>query len=302
MNALTFTESRGKGYATATQQERDTAHAMVRRYIAATLSPANADNAAPDEMTLVHGFMRRGALSDSLDHTGGGVWLSYTTHATADGAALLVTAGNDSLEVVRAAYPEDADASADARYDDCGEDNGVVLLSLSVCDNGQPNARDAAAERAITALHAAEKAWHAELVKRIGATLAGPASEVNDDDAAMLGACDEDLRAWCADLRDRVGLNVDAFSAALETYITLRHAELFVSGLHDAIGAENFAEMVARNAAEPRADVCHSHDFCDANMHAADACGESECTDAAIDAMTAAWTAAAPMLGRGVRA
>lgn len=41
----------------------------------------------------------------------------------------------------------------------------------------------------------------------------------------------------------------------------------FVHGLRVTIGMDNMAEMVGRNLKEPRGEsICHSHDFCDANM------------------------------------
>lgn len=43
-------------------------------------------------------------------------------------------------------------------------------------------------------------------------------------------------------------------------------AEAFIKQLREDLGPEKFAEVVARNAAELNPDVCHSHDFCDANM------------------------------------
>lgn len=43
-------------------------------------------------------------------------------------------------------------------------------------------------------------------------------------------------------------------------------AEAFVKQLREQLTAEQFAEVVALNGVELNPDVCHSHDFCDANM------------------------------------
>ena len=43
-------------------------------------------------------------------------------------------------------------------------------------------------------------------------------------------------------------------------------AHVFAVELRRAIGADAFAEVCRRNAAQPDGRVCHSHDFCDANM------------------------------------
>lgn len=52
-----------------------------------------------------------------------------------------------------------------------------------------------------------------------------------------------------------------------ELNATTRLAMIFSRHLLEYIGAENLAEVNARNAREPLADlICHSHDFCDANQ------------------------------------
>jgi len=43
-------------------------------------------------------------------------------------------------------------------------------------------------------------------------------------------------------------------------------AEAFDRLLRTEIGKTKYREVLARNAAEPDAGICHSHDFCDANM------------------------------------
>jgi hypothetical protein len=40
----------------------------------------------------------------------------------------------------------------------------------------------------------------------------------------------------------------------------------FSQGLHACLGPEQMREVVERNRAETAPGVCHSHDFCDANM------------------------------------
>lgn len=40
----------------------------------------------------------------------------------------------------------------------------------------------------------------------------------------------------------------------------------FLCELQSCIGLEHYSEMMVRNGDEIHADVCHSHDFCDANM------------------------------------
>ena len=44
----------------------------------------------------------------------------------------------------------------------------------------------------------------------------------------------------------------------------------FVCNLQNAMGLERFAEMMLLNRAESNADVCHMHDYCDANQCALD--------------------------------
>lgn len=43
-------------------------------------------------------------------------------------------------------------------------------------------------------------------------------------------------------------------------------AERFVAILRDWMDADEWAEMCERNAAETQPGICHSHDFCDADM------------------------------------
>lgn len=47
----------------------------------------------------------------------------------------------------------------------------------------------------------------------------------------------------------------------------------FVRILRDELSPSDFAEMLSRNRHEPNPAVCHSHDFCDANVYMADAFG-----------------------------
>jgi hypothetical protein len=43
-------------------------------------------------------------------------------------------------------------------------------------------------------------------------------------------------------------------------------ANEFASILLENVGEENLREINRRNAAEKNSDICHSHDFCDANI------------------------------------
>lgn len=47
---------------------------------------------------------------------------------------------------------------------------------------------------------------------------------------------------------------------------TIAVANRFVASLRAELGAEGFAEVVRRNRADADLGVCHSHDFCDANV------------------------------------
>jgi hypothetical protein len=317
---MKFTTTKGERFATFSADVQAFAQSIARRYIAATLADAVIVQDAAlsrdvydsrGEMQAIHDVLNVGARNGSLEHTGGNVWVSYTLHDV-DGIALLVSAGYDSMEVTIA---HDAahgwEANMEARYDEDGEDNGRVVLSLDAMDDGEPSAQDAAAEKAIDAFAESEREYHARMVA--AGDVNRPAPEVNEDDAAMLGASDADLRGWCNDLEARVGMDVTAFRAALEAYIAARHAEAFVTGLRAEVGAENFAAIIAANASETNADVCHSHDYADANVVMLAACGitdgapENE-SDADYEtrmaregeAMTRAWDAARAMLGRPV--
>lgn len=68
-------------------------------------------------------------------------------------------------------------------------------------------------------------------------------------------------------------------------------ARKFAAVLEAWLSPQDFAELRRRNAAETDANICHSHDFCDANMAmdaALRACGVDNA--AAVDRLwTAAW-------------
>lgn len=77
---------------------------------------------------------------------------------------------------------------------------------------------------------------------------------------------------------------------------TTQLATLFATKLQAEIGADNYAKMIELNAvAEP--GVCHSHDFCDANMVMHEAYTEvmgfepDFDNDEWIDTFNAAWDA-----------
>lgn len=48
-------------------------------------------------------------------------------------------------------------------------------------------------------------------------------------------------------------------------------ANEFSARLRECLTDEELAEVVRRNRAEPAPDICHSHDFCDANIPMAEA-------------------------------
>ncbi len=63
-------------------------------------------------------------------------------------------------------------------------------------------------------------------------------------------------------------------------------AHAFICELQNNMAPEDFAQVITRNAAEPNPNVCHSHDFCDANMCAAEV----------FEDLNAVWAAARPFL------
>lgn len=71
-------------------------------------------------------------------------------------------------------------------------------------------------------------------------------------------------------------------------------ADRFLQLLREEITGADYAEACARNAAETSEGICHSHDFCDANMVMLDAMralGESVDVDSEADCKrwSAAW-------------
>lgn len=71
-------------------------------------------------------------------------------------------------------------------------------------------------------------------------------------------------------------------------------ASKFCERMREALSAEEFATMVSRNKAEPHKDICHSHDFVDANEMMADAfrLTEGREVDLQSDDDTSLWNAA----------
>lgn len=65
----------------------------------------------------------------------------------------------------------------------------------------------------------------------------------------------------------------------------------FATKLREAIGAKNFRAMQKRNAKETSQGICHSHDFCDANMVMLEAMQELRPDLAALDCNTEAFCA-----------
>jgi hypothetical protein len=125
------------------------------------------------------------------------------------------------------------------------------------------------------------------------------------ENVARLSALELEGYEWCVDEFDDMRDNADANAA--------RVAVAFARKLRRDIGPRNFAEMCKRNAAQRDPNVCHSHDYCDANMTMAEAfadiigrpfyvCADDGVSEeeAAADAAlwSDAWNMAAPLLGR----
>jgi hypothetical protein len=77
---------------------------------------------------------------------------------------------------------------------------------------------------------------------------------------------------------------------------------LFVRALRCEIGSQSFDEMRALNHAAPFGpNVCHSHDYCDANSVMIDALNvihpRDELSDDDFSFMERAWNMARPILG-----
>lgn len=68
----------------------------------------------------------------------------------------------------------------------------------------------------------------------------------------------------------------------------------FGEELRKELSAQQIAEVIKRNEAEPDKGVCHSHDFCDANVVMAQAFAQFGCAepDVGDDAVVAVWNAA----------
>jgi hypothetical protein len=52
----------------------------------------------------------------------------------------------------------------------------------------------------------------------------------------------------------------------VDEVLVSRMAVAFLGALHEEIGTENLVQVDARNREQSSPNVCHSHDFCDANM------------------------------------
>ena len=87
----------------------------------------------------------------------------------------------------------------------------------------------------------------------------------------------------------------------MNTDLAATLAHRFAGNLLIEIGMNKLREVVARNAVETRKDVCHSHDFCDANMTMAaafeevtgrDPLANGETADEDIAMWNAAWARA----------
>lgn len=84
---------------------------------------------------------------------------------------------------------------------------------------------------------------------------------------------------------------VAAAAMPVNTNVT-KLAGAFGRLLRAELGASKFAQVVSRNAVETNAGVCHSHDFCDANMTMAAAFEVvvGRAMNLQSDADTALWT------------
>lgn len=132
-----------------------------------------------------------------------------------------------------------------------------------------------------------------------------------EDDDGMSTAPAADLLAWVDDLEARIGWDVDTLRPLVVAYVEaryvrelsrtdtcaedVRNAARFVRILAQWLGPVDFAEMRARNAVKP-VNVCHSHDFCDANMAMHAALGEPEITDQTLRTMARVWEIAEPAI------
>jgi hypothetical protein len=70
----------------------------------------------------------------------------------------------------------------------------------------------------------------------------------------------------------------------------------FLDTLQAHMSLDDLATALERNAVEPDRGVCHTHDFCDANMACAEALEITEVTDANLERMQKVWNDAAPWL------
>jgi hypothetical protein len=106
------------------------------------------------------------------------------------------------------------------------------------------------------------------------------------------------LEARLAKLDERIGrlmsARVDLEAAIADTYSTTaeRLAAEFAMVLADYIGRDKVADVRLLNAADPDKRICHSHDFCDANMVMFDAFKEimGRNVDMESDADLALWS------------
>lgn len=108
------------GYASASPAVHAFVHMLTNRFNATLTDCGN--------MEAVHAAMSVGAIADCLEHTGGNVWVSQSMHVADDNTTLLVIAGDDSMEVCIAANPRDLNASASARWEECGEWTETLIL------------------------------------------------------------------------------------------------------------------------------------------------------------------------------
>lgn len=80
---------------------------------------------------------------------------------------------------------------------------------------------------------------------------------------------------FCALMKQHHGISVDRGLIEFERpQVVEAVARAFLRGMHDTVGESDLREIDLRNAAETHPGICHTHDFCDANVVMAEAMQE----------------------------
>lgn len=131
----------GGAYAGLTSSAKHVAQKLAARYLAAMILPDCDSGAlcAAEMLADIHPAMVRDCTQSYFDHTGGGIFLSYTFHHDApSGVTLFASAGDESLRVyiLPAELPEPAsvDACAYMIQELCGEDEYLLALQINPYD------------------------------------------------------------------------------------------------------------------------------------------------------------------------